>query len=53
MKKQIFCILKVTEDLGTDPHAHPDPHPHPLVRVRIRGSGSGPKCHGSGTLEHG
>jgi hypothetical protein len=23
MKKYIFCILKVTEDFGTDPH--PDP----------------------------
>ncbi len=36
-KKRLFCILKVTEDFGTDP----DPHPDPLVRgtdprIRIR-----------------
>ena len=31
MKKLIlFCILKVTDDVGTDPH--PDPNPDPLVR---------------------
>jgi hypothetical protein len=41
MKNRFFCILKVTEDLGTDPHPdplvrgsedqdlHPDPHPDP------------------------
>jgi hypothetical protein len=26
MKKLIFCILKVTEEFGTDPHPHPDPY---------------------------
>jgi hypothetical protein len=47
MKKLIFfCILKVTEYFGTDPHLHPDQ----LVRVTDRGSGSVPKCHGSRTL---
>jgi hypothetical protein len=25
MKKLLFCILKVTEDLGTDPHLLLDP----------------------------
>jgi hypothetical protein len=39
MKKWIFCIMKVTEDLSTDPHL--DPHPDPLIRdtdprIRIR-----------------
>jgi hypothetical protein len=26
MIKLIFCILKVTEDFGTDPHPHLDPY---------------------------
>ncbi len=41
MKEQIFFILKVTEDFGTDPH--PDLHPDPLAKgtdpriwIRIR-----------------
>jgi hypothetical protein len=41
-KEDIFFILKVIEDFGTDPHLEPDPHLHPdqLVRgtdPRIRG----------------
>jgi hypothetical protein len=45
MKKLIFCILKITEDLGdlgTDLRLDPEMHPHPFqfvrgtVRVRIR-----------------
>jgi hypothetical protein len=49
-KTRFFCILKVTDDFGTDTH------PDPLVRgTRIRGSGSASgsvpkKCHASGTL---
>jgi hypothetical protein len=42
-KNDIFCILKVREELGTDQHLHPDLHRDPLVRgtgpgiqIRIR-----------------
>jgi hypothetical protein len=34
-----FCILKVTEDFGTDPHQHPDPlvrDTDPRIRIRIK-----------------
>ncbi len=35
MKKWIFCILKVTKDIGTDPDA--DPHQDPYQNIsRIR-----------------
>jgi hypothetical protein len=35
----IFCILKVTEDFGTDPDPHQDPLARgtdPWIRIRIR-----------------
>jgi hypothetical protein len=36
-KKNIFCILKITEDFRTDPHANPDPLVSGTVpRIRIR-----------------
>jgi hypothetical protein len=37
MKKLIYCIIKVTEDFGTDPH--PDPLNRGTdrrIRIRIR-----------------
>jgi hypothetical protein len=33
-KRRYFCILKVIEDFGTDPHPEPDPHLHPDQLVR-------------------
>jgi hypothetical protein len=37
MKKWIFCILKVTEDFGTDPDAVPlVKGTDPMIRIRIR-----------------
>jgi hypothetical protein len=50
--KYVFCILKVTEDFGTDPDLYPDPFVSgidPRIRIcnRIRYI---PKCHGSGPL---
>jgi hypothetical protein len=33
-KEDIFFILKVIEDFGTDPHLEPDPHLHPDQLVR-------------------
>jgi hypothetical protein len=42
-----FCILKVSEDFGTDPHQDPLVRgTDPRIRIRIRIL---PKCHGSGT----
>ncbi len=38
-KKRLFCILKVTEDFGTDPDPHPDPlirGTDPRIRIQIR-----------------
>jgi hypothetical protein len=38
MKPEIFCIPKVTEDFGTDPHPHPDPFVRstdPRIRIDI------------------
>ncbi len=32
MTQVIFCILKVTDEFGTDPHPDPQPDPHPLDR---------------------
>jgi hypothetical protein len=54
MKKKnwFFCILNVSEDLGTFPDPPPDPFVRGTVRIRVFGSASGSvsKCHGFGTL---
>jgi hypothetical protein len=51
MKKKIFCICKVTEDFGINPHPNPDPLVRGMeLRIQIS-SGSVQKCHRSGTMQ--